>query len=1126
YILPAGIADAGADQTVCANNSAVYLNGSVSGGATSGVWTTSGSGVFIPNDSTLNATYIPSAGDTASGTVVLTLTANSCNLDQDDMTVTITPAPYVDAGTDQTVCVDNLDIQLDGEVHGGTTTAIWSTTGTGYFTPSNTSIDAIYHASSQDSINLGVDLILTSTNNGNCLTEVDTVHINILPAGVVDAGQDQTMCSNNVYIQLNGNVSGGATQGQWGTSGSGTFVPNDTSMTAQYVPSSADIATGSVTLVLSATNSCNFAFDALQINFTPAPTADAGQDQSLCGNNADLNLNGSVTIATGGIWNTSGSGTFIPDNTSLNAVYVPSQADINNGNVIITLTTTGNGGCNAESDSLNFTITPKPDVDAGPNQTVCITSSSTQLFGYVSGGTSTGQWTTMGSGSFSPNDTDLNASYIFSSADSAAGTVQIILTSTNNGNCLAESDTMTITFGNTTFAYAGADQTVCANNLNVQLNGLVSGGTSTGVWSTTGTGTFSDPNNLNAVYTCSTGDSATGSIDLILTTTNNGGCTAGIDTMNITIVPVPVINAGTDIDVCLGIDTVSLGGTAQNTNSIYWETLGSGNFYPGDSILNAYYLPSSGDSVNGQVTLVLHSAGNISCNEVSDTLIIHFMVPLIPDFISSLACNHQMVSFNDNTTVTTGSITDYEWDFEGNLIYAQDTSYIFDTTGIFNVSLTVTSSLGCSYSITKPIEVHDIPSVNFTNTSSCYLDPIAFTDLSSISTGTVSSWVWIFGNGDTAYVQNPIETFTNPGIFNVALVATSNSGCSSSSTQQVEVYYPPTANFSYTYDCQNATVTFTDNSSATGQTINSWQWDFGDGNTSMSQNPIHTYGSLGGKTVTLIVGTSQNCLDTTTQYINLQYVIADFNFINRCKYDSVVFTNLSNLFGDTTTTYLWSFDDGNISTLENPTHLYQLSGTYNVILQIITQSGCQDTAIHTINVYPVPVAGFNYSADQLAIGQSISFTDLSSGSNSWQWNFGDLITSSIQNPEHIYNEAGTYTVLQIVDNEFGCVDSASTILIIDSGEEIYPPKLPNAFSPNGDGQNDIFYPRGGPFTSIEFKIYNNWGEEIFSTTDVSGGWDGTKNGVVQPIGTYVWTLKATTIDGKEYSKSGDVTLIR
>ncbi len=267
-------------------------------------------------------------------------------------------------------------------------------------------------------------------------------------------------------------------------------------------------------------------------------------------------------------------------------------------------------------------------------------------------------------------------------------------------------------------------------------------------------------------------------------------------------------------------------------------------------------------------------------------------------------------------------------------------------------------------------------------------------------------------------------------------------------------------------------------------------------------------------------------MDTAIHNLNLQFVTAEFNFTNACKYDSIQFANNSNLYGDTTTTYTWTFDDGNFSSLENPAHLYQFNGSYDVILQISTQSGCQDTAMHTITVYPAPVAGFNYSADDYIVGNVITFSDFSSGANSWQWDFGDIITSSIQNPEHIYNNAGNFTVIQVVTNEYNCVDTTTTILVINPGEEIHPPKLPNAFSPNGDGENDIFYPRGGPFTSIDFSVYNNWGEKIFNTTDINGGWDGTKNNVDQPVGTYVWTLDAVTIDGKEYKKSGDVTLIR
>ena len=1125
-ILPAGVADAGLDQTVCANNSAVSLNGVVSGGATTGVWSTNGTGAFIPDVNTLNATYIPSAGDTLTGNVTLTLTANSCNLATSSIDITITPAPQVNAGLDQIVCVDDLDVQLDASVNGGTTTGEWTTSGTGLFVPNNTTIDAIYHASAQDSINGFVELVLSATNYGNCSPVRDTMTITISPAGVVDAGQDQTYCSNNAIIPLNGSITGGASEGQWGTSGSGTFLPSPDSLNATYTPSAADIATGNVTLVLSATNSCNFAFDALSINFTPAPTADAGMDEILCGNNSDLALSGSFTLATGGLWSSSGTGTFSPSDTNMNAVYTPSAADISGAGIEIYLTTTGNGGCNAVTDTMEFSITPSPVVSA-LDQTVCSSADSTNLFGYVSGGTTTGQWTTLGSGTFD-DDTDLNTLYTFSPADTAAGSVQLVLTSTNNGNCNAESDTMTITFGNSAFAYAGVDQLICGDNLLVNLSGIATGGTSTGTWTSSGTGSFvPNTDDLNASYICSSADSLNGSVDLILTTTNNGGCQAGIDTMTVTISPVPYVHAGNDIEVCKGIDSVAIAGTSISVNSVIWTTLGTGSFSPTDTTVGTYYYPSSTDTLIGSVQLVLSSVNSGICNEVSDTVTITFSVPLDVDFTTSLACEDQSVDFTDNTTILAGNITSWYWEFgDGSVDNNQNATHSYLAEGNYNVTLTVESDLGCSYSKTQTITVYPSPTADFTYTSDCYLDAVQFTDASSTTVGTINSWAWNFGDTLTSNIQNPTHNFANSGNYTVSLTVQNSQGCNASYNQSVEVHPKPISDFNYTYNCSNGLVSFTDASVSQGNPISSWNWDFNDGGTSTEENPTYTFANNGSQTVTLISGSSLNCADTVSLQVYLQSITADFNFVNKCAYDSINFNDLSNANGDTITQYNWSFGDGAFSTDTNPSHLYGISNNYEVILVIQSNSGCSDTINKFVDVYPVPTAGFDYYSDEYIVGNTIEFTDLSSDAENWQWAFGDGITSSVQNPQHIYNTEGNYTVIQAVSNSYNCVDTAITDINIKSADQILPPKLPTAFSPNGDNNNDIFYPRGGPFKTMEFRVYNSWGQMIYETTKLDEGWDGTFDGVDQPVGVYVWTVKAVTIDDNEYVKTGDVTLIR
>ncbi|NVO01257.1 MAG: PKD domain-containing protein [Bacteroidetes bacterium] len=1126
-ILPAGIANAGADQIVCANNANVFLNGAVSGGALNGLWSTSGSGTFVPSANVLNPMYVPSQLDTSIGTVTLTLQAISCNNATDNLILTITPAPIVDAGPDQTTCVSNLNIQLNGIVHGGTSTGIWSSSGTGIFTPSNTSFNAIYHASPADSISGNVMLILNSTNNGTCFGVSDTMLIHILQAGLVNAGPDQIHCSNNAIVNLAGNISGGATTGIWSSSGTGIFNPNNTTLNATYIPSAADTAIGIVNFVLSATNSCNVAFDVMQLTLTTAPYVDAGPNVTVCGNNADVALSGLVTIATGGIWSSSGTGTFLPNNTSLVTNYTPSAADVANGSVVIYLLSTNNGSCNASTDSMIITINPSPVVNAGIDETVCSMASSTNIFGFVNGGGNTGEWSTLGTGTFVLPISNFTNEYIFSSADTANGFVDLVLTSTNNGTCIGNADTVRITFGNSVFAYAGMDQTVCEGVPTVTLNGIVTGGSSTGDWSSLGTGTFiPDNQTLNAVYQFSSIDSILGYAQIVLTSTNNGSCNAGTDTVLISIQRKPIVNAGADIQICLGVPSVNLTGTFSNTSSIQWTSSGTGTFLPNDSSANVSYVFSVADSIAGNVDLYLTSTGTTLCSQTRDTVNIQMFVPVIVDFTYSQACEGVSINFNDNSTVNQGSITSWQWDFGGGNIYnAQDTSFTFLNSGTFPVTLTATSSLGCSFVITKNVVINPVPVVNFGNTSSCYKDLISFTDSTTISSGSISTWDWSFGNGNTSNVQNPQNLYPSSGTYNVSLTVVSNNGCSAISTHQVDVYAIPVANFGYTYNCANMTVLFSDSSTSQVLPINSWNWNFGDGNNSGSQNPSHIYPVQGSYNVQLIAGYSINCSDTLVQTINLNQITASFSVSNACMRDSVHFTDNSNFNGSTNNSWNWTFGNGDNSNLSNPNSFYSTEGIYQVSLIISTAQGCTDTATQAISIYPRPIAGFTINNTLFQTGLPMEFVDASTGAQNWQWDFGGAGNSTLQNPEFTFNSEGTYTVIQVVSNQYNCTDTARTDIVI-LNNDIFPPKVPTGFTPNADGSNDILFVRGGPFTSLHFRVFDQWGLMIFETNDPIIGWDGKYKNVDQPIGVYVWTVEAVTIDGQSYKKSGDVTLLR
>ncbi|MCB0767006.1 MAG: IgGFc-binding protein [Flavobacteriales bacterium] len=267
----------------------------------------------------------------------------------------------VSAGVDQTRCAGD-SVLLTGTVSGGSTTGIWTTSGSGTFAPSATALNATYHPSIGDLAIGTVTLTLTST--GPCTPEDDEMVVTFSPQPIPDAGPDQSVCRNNNVVQLAGSVLN-AVGGVW-TGGTGTFLPSNSNLNATYTPSAADLTAGSVWIKLTSTGNgvCSAVADSMLVTFTPAPTANAGADQTRCANNAVVQLNGSFTVATGGVWS-GGAGTFDPSTTNMSAQYTPTAAEISSGSVTLTMTTTGNGSCVAVRSEERLTLKEWTSVDAG-----------------------------------------------------------------------------------------------------------------------------------------------------------------------------------------------------------------------------------------------------------------------------------------------------------------------------------------------------------------------------------------------------------------------------------------------------------------------------------------------------------------------------------------------------------------------------------------------------------------------------------------------------------------------------------------------------------------------------------------------------------------------------------------
>jgi gliding motility-associated-like protein len=1336
-ILPAGIANAGADEIACSNNANIELNGIVSGGATSGTWSSSGTGTFSPDVNTLNATYVPSLFDISTGQVTLTLSANSCNTATDELIVNFTQSSIVDAGADFTICQDETSFQLDGSVSTGT--GIWTTNGTGTFSPSNTALNATYTFSTADISNSNLTFTLTSTFNGICSPVSDDLTVSISQVGTAIAGFHQTLCSNNPNATLSAMLTGGATAGIWTSNGTGLFIPNPTDPNATYVPGQEDLLVGNVQLNWTTTNSCNEATDYLIITYTPAPSVSAGQDQFYCGLTPTFQLEATLSNALGLVWS-GGSGTFSPNNTSPNAIYTPSASEIATGIVTLTATTTGNGNCIAEFDQVQLTMTPGIQINAGQDQEVCITSQYTQLQGIVSNGSTTGTWQTLGSGTFGPDENALNAIYYFSEADTTAGTVTLILTSTNNGGCPPQTDIVTITFGESALALAGEDNFICETTTSISLNGIISGGASAGQWSSTGNGTISDITDMNAEYVITPEDIANGSITFSLITTDNGTCQAGSDEVTYTIENISSVTAGNDVSICSTNLQVPLGGNISGASSQgVWTTNGSGYFTPDSFWGNgASYIPSSTDSVQGNVTLTLTAINTQACPPSNDSFEISIYHPIESNagFDIQVCASNEVVQLNGSTIGTTSFTT---WSTNGDGYFTPnntsiDATYTLGENDVINgsvsLNLTAVGNPSCPIDadqtvifITSPSNVSAgndvticssnldvplggsitgasnsgtwsstgsgsfVPNNDFAsnpmylpsasdslqgsvqliltsnNAGNCTIDsdtlvvtilhPAIVNAGADISTCALDESVDLngtFGGGTTGIIwtsngsgsfspdatsPNTTYTFGNSDISNgtveLVIQAAGNSACPSASdtlTLTLVSESIVTAGGDVTVCSSDMEIPLGGNIS--GASSSGFWSTLGSGsftpNNDYASNPTYIpsasdsiQGSVllvltsnntgsclinsdtllvtiiqpsmvnagtdqtvcasdaaavlngvisGGSTSGIWSTTGSGTFTPDANTLNAVYNASSADAVNGSVFliltstgngvcsasdDSLTLTitpntlvnagsdrvlcgsdnqvDLTGIISGNSTEGIWT-TNGTGSFSPSPVALsttYTLSNSDiiagDVTLYLTTTNNLQCGAVVdslTISIEEMPTAAFSsFSNDSL----NVAFTDESIGAAAWFWEFGNGATSTQQNPSLQYAEAGVYEVMLTITSGAGCQDSI--ISFVEAYEKLADPiALPTAFSPNGDNNNDVLHILGGPFETVEFKVYNGWGNLVYSTTDPKGGWDGTFQGQDQPVGVYVCTVSGVTIEGKTLKLSGNITLIR
>ena len=405
----------------------------------------------------------------------------------------------------------------------------------------------------------------------------------------------------------------------------------------------------------------------------------------------------------------------------------------------------------------------------------------------------------------------------------------------------------------------------------------------------------------------------------------------------------------------------------------------------------------------------------------------------VPAFSASNVCLGDVMNFVNTST----GATSYSWNFgDGGTSVATNPTHTYGTSNSFVVTLIATNAAGCSDTITHTVIVNTSPQVSFSSSgpvTGCGSLTVNF--LNNTTGGGGNTYTWNFGDGSgTSSQQNPTHTYSTPGTYTVTLSAVLGScNDADSIVNYITVHPVPVAAFSAASVCLGDVTSFTNTSSG----ATSYSWNFGDGGTSVSSNPSHTYATAN-TFVVVMIASDGTCTDTVTQNVVVnttpQVAFSTSGATTGCEPLTINFVN--NTTGGGGNTYTWNFGDGSgTSSQQSPAHTYTTAGTYTVTLSAVLGS-CSDidSIVSYITVNPTPTAAF--SATTVCLGDVSTFTNTSGGATGYSWDFGDGIgTSNAAGPTYTYTTANTFTVTLIVTNGT-CTDTVTHNVTVNNTPQV------------------------------------------------------------------------------------------
>ena len=445
-------------------------------------------------------------------------------------------------------------------------------------------------------------------------------------------------------------------------------------------------------------------------------------------------------------------------------------------------------------------------------------------------------------------------------------------------------------------------------------------------------------------------------------------------------------------------------------------------------------------------------------------------------------------------------------------------------------TVTVTDANGCNTTATATISQPGKMSVTATGPQlDCSGNSI---NLTATPTGGTApfTYSWTPGGGTASTVSaNPPSTTT------YSVTVTDSNGCSASTTFMVTVEPALTISVTgKTSTCAGGPISLI----ATGSG--------GDGNYTYHWLPSNKYGNSLFINPTVSTSVTVELTDGCGSAMATLVVPITVNPTPKVSFSSDVVTGCSPLcvqFRDLTTIpsggiyqWGWNFGNGDSTIMQSPIYCYKDTGKHSISLTVTSDSGCSGTltVLNLVDVYPSPNASFTYSPQPVSIlNPLVQFTDQSTGQyqiTDWLWRFTDGIqstaTSTLRNPTHNYSDTGTFCASLVVMDQHGCMDSLTSCFVVNPLFTFY---IPDAFSPNGDGVNDVFLPKGSYIKNYEMYIFDRWGMKLFYSNDITVGWNGKSgggSGIVAQEDTYVYLINVTDSKNNKHTYNGKVNLIK